>query len=284
MKKTTANTSTKKICVIGGSGFVGTHVMSILSQKAYTFSRHGDVSGDILRLADVRRALHNARIIIHLAADPGTDSARKYDVIVNGTRNVLTAAKENRAAKIIFLSSFAAARQHKDTTARAKLDAEKIIKASGIPYVILRPTLVYGKGARIFNDIIRSTNHSLIPVLGDGNYRVAPVYVKDLARIIVRMIEPQYRNVQHSILGRRIPYNSLLEHICRIRKKKCRPLHIPLALITLLVRILHFLRILGYGPERILRATSNTTPDNDDFTHHQFTFTPLDKGLRETLQ
>ena len=67
---------------------------------------------------------------------------------------------------------------------------EELLKASGVPYSIVRPTLVFGKEDILVNKIawlIRK--FPLFPVAGDGKYRLQPVYVSDLAEIVVRQAQ-----------------------------------------------------------------------------------------------
>jgi uncharacterized protein YbjT (DUF2867 family) len=61
---------------------------------------------------------------------------------------------------------------------------ESLLKQSGVPFSIVRPTLVFGKEDILVNNIAWLLRKSpLFPLFGDGNYRVQPVFVEDLAEI-----------------------------------------------------------------------------------------------------
>ena len=63
-----------------------------------------------------------------------------------------------------------------------KWRVEEALKGYGIPYAIIRPTLVFGKDDLLLNNIAWALRHfPLFPVYGDGNYQVQPVFAEDLA-------------------------------------------------------------------------------------------------------
>lgn len=73
---------------------------------------------------------------------------------------------------------------------RAKAQVEQIVRASGISYAILRPTLLYGPGDILLNNLAWTLRR--LPVFGipgSGDYRVQPVHVTDVAELAVRLAE-----------------------------------------------------------------------------------------------
>ncbi|HEY5433817.1 MAG TPA: NAD(P)H-binding protein [Candidatus Limnocylindrales bacterium] len=73
---------------------------------------------------------------------------------------------------------------------RAKAQVEQIVRASGISYAILRPTLLYGPGDILLNNLAWTLRR--VPVFGipgSGDYRVQPVLVTDVAELAVRLAE-----------------------------------------------------------------------------------------------
>ena len=70
---------------------------------------------------------------------------------------------------------------------RGKAMQESILKDSGVPYSIVRPTLVFGKEDILVNNIAWLIRNSpVFPIFGSGRYRVQPVFVEDLAEIAIR--------------------------------------------------------------------------------------------------
>jgi uncharacterized protein YbjT (DUF2867 family) len=73
---------------------------------------------------------------------------------------------------------------------RAKAQVEQIVRASGISYAILRPTLLYGPGDILLNNLAWTLRR--VPVFGipgSGDYRVQPVLVTDVVELAVRLAE-----------------------------------------------------------------------------------------------
>ena len=61
-------------------------------------------------------------------------------------------------------------------------EAREILKHSGIPYAIIRPTLVFGDGDLLLNNMAWALRRfPVFPVFGRGDYKVQPIYAEDLA-------------------------------------------------------------------------------------------------------
>ncbi len=73
-----------------------------------------------------------------------------------------------------------------------KAQLEKALIDSGISYAILRPTVLFGKEDILINNIAWSLRHlPVFGVFGDGQYRLQPIYVDDLAELAVRYGKPE---------------------------------------------------------------------------------------------
>ena len=276
------------VAVLGASGFIGTRVLAELTRahpqwnvRAFAQNKKRNCHAlSILEPNAVRAALHGVNIVFHLVASQSSDPLVKRKVIEQGTRNVVAACKKYHVSKLVFLSSYAARRAHKDVTGVAKKRAESLVRASRINYAIIQPTLVYGKGGRMFEHIVRSTRYPLIPVLGDGMYMVAPVFVNDLARVLVDAIKPRHARKTYTVTGTILTYNAFVREILKAQGRKALLLHIPTGLIIMLVRCLHVLRILPFDERRVLRAMENVQ-DKNKFVYR---VTPLRKGLQCSLK
>ncbi len=67
-----------------------------------------------------------------------------------------------------------------------KAQLEEALKATGIPYSILRPTVIFGKEDILINNIAWMLRKlPLFGVFGNGRYRLQPIYVDDLAKLAV---------------------------------------------------------------------------------------------------
>ena len=102
------------------------------------------------------------------------------------TEVLLGAAKRAGVRRVVHVSASGADRRSTLSYYRGKGWAEEAVRDSGLSHAIVRPTLLFGGGDVLVNNI------AVVPppvpgvlVPGDGLYRVRPVYVGDLARLMV---------------------------------------------------------------------------------------------------
>ncbi len=128
----------------------------------------GDCNGD---------AADGCDAVIHLVGiiQPGPGYSFK-SIHVDGTNNTVEAAKAAGTVKHFVYQSALGTRP--DAVAehhRTKYQAEEITKASGIPYTITRPSIIFGKGDGFttrMTEVIRGA--PVVPILGDGKGLVLP--------------------------------------------------------------------------------------------------------------
>src|SRR5918911_4454103 len=104
---------------------------------------------------------------------------------VENTRRLIQAAKEAGVRRIVH-TSIANPTASNLTYYKGKAALEEIVESSGLSYAIVRPTLIFGEGDVLINNIAWLLRH--LPVFGipgDGRYRLQPVHVKDHASILV---------------------------------------------------------------------------------------------------
>ena len=69
---------------------------------------------------------------------------------------------------------------------RGKGQVEEILQDMGIPYAIIRPTLVFGEGDLLLNNMAWALRRfPVFPIFGNGDYKVQPIYAEDLADLAV---------------------------------------------------------------------------------------------------
>src|SRR4030043_61896 len=105
--------------LVGGSGFIGTNFAHYLRENGYDFKiydkdkskflpRNINITlGDIRDKKKLSHSMNGCDVVFHLATVPPSvrlSHHEIYDIDVNGTQNVLSAASENRVKKVIFTS------------------------------------------------------------------------------------------------------------------------------------------------------------------------------------
>jgi NADH dehydrogenase len=156
------------------------------------------VTGDTTRYATLADAVAGADTIIHTAfitaerkQGPGVNY---YASNVEGTNNLVEAAKQANVQRIIVLSGLGTRADKPGTYMQGRFLAEQSVKQSGLAWSILQPSIQFGKGSAFFNglaDLIRSTP-VIVPMIGNGKRQFQPVWVEDVARCVSMMArEPE---------------------------------------------------------------------------------------------
>jgi uncharacterized protein YbjT (DUF2867 family) len=187
------------ILVTGGSGFVGGHVVHELRGRDLPVRclvrdpRMGSrlaalgcelVQGDMTDPASLRRAVEGVDTVVHLVA---IRQGRERDferIMVDGTRELLAAAKEAGAGRFVHMSALGTSEETKDLVPyyRAKWEMEELVRASGIPYVIFRPSFVFARDGGILPTFAKLARYAPVtPITGSGKQRIQPIWADDVA-------------------------------------------------------------------------------------------------------
>ena len=105
-----------------------------------------------------------------------------FDLAVENTEKLFEAARNAGVGRIVHFSVTNASSDSALPYFRAKAQVEDMLMGLGVPYAIIRPTLVFGEGDLLLNNMAWALRRfPLFPVYGRGDYLVQPVYVEDLA-------------------------------------------------------------------------------------------------------
>ena len=110
----------------------------------------------------------------------------QHATAVENTLKLFDAAKEAGVERIVHVSITNPSLDSALEYFRGKAELEKALQETGIPYAILRPTVLFGKEDILINNIAWLLRKlPVFAVFGDGRYRLQPIYVDDLAKIAV---------------------------------------------------------------------------------------------------
>ncbi len=207
----------EKTLVIGGSGFIGSHLVQRLCCDGYKVSvlvrKNSDTGfikslgvelryADLLDLESLKYALVGIDTIFCLVnVKPFGKTLQEYQnelafVHIEGTKNLISACKSNRVRRLIYLSSVAAMGYKKgvmvynefsevnpmDDYGKAKLAAENILNQASqnreLDITVLRPPGVFGeRGLGVLGKIIFFIEKGIVPVVGSGENQQSVTYV-----------------------------------------------------------------------------------------------------------
>ena len=144
--------------------------------------------GNVADFESIRAAFEGVDLVYHLAAILLSVKAGEFKKINTvGTQNVIRAAREAGAKRLVYVSSISVTYPVLTEYGRSKLMGEGFVKESGIPWTIVRPTLVIGDGGGVeFNMYANYVNRFPVYFLpGGGKSLKRPVKSVDLVRGIV---------------------------------------------------------------------------------------------------
>ena len=105
-----------------------------------------------------------------------------FDLAVENTRTLFEAAKSAGVGRIVHFSVTNVSSGSGLPYFRGKAQVEDMLVGLGVPYAIIRPTLVFGVGDLLLNNMAWALRRfPVFPVYGSGDYPVQPIYVEDLA-------------------------------------------------------------------------------------------------------
>jgi NADH dehydrogenase len=182
--------------------------------------------------------------VIHLAAATGASGNAQLEAVnIRGTAALLQACLEHNVRRFIYMSSIAAncTETGDYPYGASKQRAEALVRESGLPYVIVRPTIVLGEKAANWPMLRKLAGLPVVPLIGGGTARVQPVDVADVAAGIRAIVDsPDIRNTAIDLGGPEVL--SFAEFLRRIRaasgKDKFPHLRIPVWPLRLLLKTL----------------------------------------------
>ncbi len=109
-----------------------------------------------------------------------------FDVAVENTKKLIKAAEEAGVQRIVHVSITNPAETSRLPYFRGKAILEKAIMDSSLSYAIIRPTVIFGAEDILINNIAWLIRHfPVFPIFGSGKYLLQPIYVEDMADLVV---------------------------------------------------------------------------------------------------
>jgi nucleoside-diphosphate-sugar epimerase len=239
----------RRILVTGGSGFIGDQVVSHLVSKGYQLvvmarrpvnrnKVYQHIQGDITDPASVNRAVKGVDIVVHMASIIDSDNSDIWRVNVRGTQVLVDAVRKESVSRLIYLSTDNMLFGINNRYTKTKCEAEELVKQAP-SHLIIRPSIVYGQGEQsYFKAMVGAIQHwPVIPVLGDGQNKIQPIHVVDLALFIEKAIEKGITGTYALAGSEPISYEALIR-LCMKHLNKSRPIfHVPLSVCKPLVTL-----------------------------------------------
>jgi uncharacterized protein YbjT (DUF2867 family) len=162
-----------KIVVIGGTGLIGSKLVTVLRQRGQEVLAASPDSGvNTFTGEGLPQALAGAQVVVDVANSPSFEDTAVMNFFQTAGRNLLAAEAAAGVRHHIALSVVGADRLQDSGYLRAKVVQEDLIKGSGVPYTILRSTQFFEFGKRIADDategnVVRVPNALIQPIVSD---------------------------------------------------------------------------------------------------------------------
>jgi uncharacterized protein YbjT (DUF2867 family) len=240
------------VLVTGGTGFVGSKIVSTLARTntVRVLVRAGStftlppgverVEGDVTDARSLQGKFDDVTTLVHLVGIIEETGHTTFDrVIRQGTVNVVAEAKDAGVGRFVHMSALGAQDDSRFPYHTAKFKAEQAVKASGLDYTIFRPSVIFGEGDGFITVLANVVKRfPLTPIVGNGQARFQPVQVQDVADSFARAVDdPSSTSGKTYELGggQAYTYEEMIELIASKLGVRRPKIHVPIQLMKMVV-------------------------------------------------
>lgn len=231
-----------RIAITGANGFVGTHLTQRLESEGNDLvlisrrARKDDArvaANDLSDVSVLTELFRDCKVVAHCAGINREIGKQTYQrVHVEGTRNVVEAARAAGVEKIVLLSFLRARAECGSPYHESKWEAEEIVRNSGLDYTIIKAGVIYGRGDHMLDHLSHALHtFPIFALVGLKEKSVRPLAVEDLVHVMrAALVDRRMKRQTIALLGPEEIY--LSEAVCRVADVVGkRPLMFPLPVV-----------------------------------------------------
>ena len=227
----------KRVVITGANGFVGRNVGKFLSKNGFnimpivrknrersiTFGR-AIVSKNLLEdhlLSEIK----NSGTLLHFIGQGRQTVDSEYEKInVDTTRDVIQLCRKASIKKIVYISGLGVDKKSTLGYFISKYKAEQEIIKSGLDYTILRASHIIGKDDPLSKTLNSQIRRGMIIIAGSGNYRIQPIFVEDVAKVVLKSISERkfFKKILDLVGAQTVTYNHFVKDFVQGRKIRIR--------------------------------------------------------------
>ncbi|HET6683976.1 MAG TPA: NAD(P)H-binding protein [Gaiella sp.] len=291
------------ILVTGGTGFVGGHVVAALRhagkqvrclvrdvRKAEKPELAGCelAVGDMTDPASLRAAVEGVERVVHLVAIRQGKAEQFERIMSQGTRDLVAAAEAAAVRRFVHMSALGVDEETKDLVPYygAKWEMEQAVRGSSLPFVIFRPSFVFGADGGILPTFRKLAKLAPVtPIAGTGEQRLQPIWADDVATYFDRALEDDTPTGTTFELGGPdvVTWNELWARLKEALGVRRPSIHVPMALMRANAFVTE--RLPGNIPLtrdllKMMQAGDNIVTDDAAAQVFGLSLVPLDDQLR----
>jgi len=237
-----SNISTS-VVITGANGFVGKnirkflyknkiHVLGISRKNFAKYPNETKIKSKNLLEHLLQKKLKNCNALIHLIGI-GTESSRSTfeQINVDLTKNTIELCKKSGIKKIVYISGLGVSKDSTSSYFASKYNAEQEIINSGLDYTIFRASYIIGKTDHLTKSLSNQMKEGTIIIPGSGKYRLQPIFVEDVAKIILESIlEKKFSNKILDLVGpRKINFEDFVKLFSKDMKVELKKINLKVA-------------------------------------------------------
>lgn len=247
------------VFITGGTGFVGSAIVKYCIQQGHqvhALVRPGStdkrsaipreakqVEGDLLNPETYGDALAQCDAVIHLVGiirDFPSKGITFDRIHIEGTKAIVNESVRRGIKRFVHMSALGARPGAMTAYHATKWEAEQLLRDSGLDYILFRPSVIFGPNDEFVNMLADLVKLPVVPVIGDGKYRLQPVSVNTIAELFEQALALTTSLKEYEVGGPEpLSYNDILDAIGKaIGKRKVLKLHQPLWLMKPIVHVM----------------------------------------------
>lgn len=233
-----------QILITGATGFLGRSVTSECTknnlnvtcfirnktkfQKYFANNSLNYIQGDITSFEDVSNTLQNIDVVVHLAAVKQGINKKDFQNQFQGTKNIVDAMKQKKITRLIYISSLGVCEKSESLYHKTKWQEETYIRNSNLDYTILQPSGIFGTNDGFTDMLMPFTKSPIVPTFNIPG-KIQPVWVEDIAKVIVKTLEKTSLSKKTIPLGGQdqVTLSDLINLGVKVRNKKRIRIKIP---------------------------------------------------------
>lgn len=265
------------VIVAGGTGFIGQSLCRVLTDRGHDVTALArapstdnvpdgveTVAADITE-DDLIGPVTGHDAVVNLVALPShvQPTTQTHDAVhVRGTQRLLQASEQAGVERFVQMSGLGVDTGIETAYFDAKRRAEQVVRESSLPWVIYRPSVVFGEGCGFFEFLESWLPPVVAPFPGGGEMRIQPIWVEDLTPMLADGIEREHHVGSTYTIGgpEKLTIRTVIELVCPDRTVLSVPMPVAEIALSLAERVPAI--PLGNDQFRVL-AHDNTVADND---------------------